>query len=88
MPQNKPQHTIPLTIPEAAKSSHLETLVAMRDHLATVMEECTSARDLPPIASRLQSVLTEIAKLETVEQAYLDAMPRHPVDETFDPSMI
>lgn len=82
------QNAQKLTLPEAVQTSHYDALVALRDRLAAVADECASARDLPPLANRLQSVLAELAKLDKERAAQEDTASRWVGDDTFDPSTI
>jgi hypothetical protein len=72
----------------AAKGTHLELLVAMRERIAqTVADPKCPPRDLAALTRRLQDIATEIASLElkaeqeAAESASVD-------DEAFDASAV
>lgn len=53
-----------MTIREALDSGRLETLKALRDRLASDIDDCESMRDLAALSLRLQSVLEQIDEIE------------------------
>lgn len=52
------------SITKTLSKGRLETLKALRDHLARSIDECRSKRDLAALSLRFQSVLEEIDEVE------------------------
>lgn len=59
----------PLSVFSAARTDdYLKTLIAMRDKLATSIDECESMRDLSSLNKQLADVLKQIDELKPAEQ--------------------
>ena len=53
----------------AAKGDRLASLQALRDRLATDLDECESKRDVAALSQRLMDVLEQIADIEKAQPA-------------------
>lgn len=55
------------TLKSANNKSRLEQLIALRDKLASAIDDCDSKRDLPALSRQYRDVIKEIEELQKNE---------------------
>lgn len=73
-------------ITAAAKDSRRELLVALRDHIASAIDDGVPARDLASLSLRLLAITDEIEQIDSAEDGDEVADAASEPDEVWTPS--